>query len=299
MTSHRAFLGIGSNLGDRLLNVERALGTLETLGRVLRKSSLYRTAPWGNRSQPWFLNAAILLETQLEPRVLLAGLRAVEDELGRVRGERWGPRTIDLDLLLYDDLEIDQPDLRLPHQHMHERAFVLVPLTEIDERFKTLRDALPASELAGVVRVERESVASMPDERAFSVSAHVDELAKFLSAGDVSRIRIARADVDIELVAQSRRVRRPARSEEPTSAESPVQRVDTIKAELVGIFHVGRPAPIEGEVFDGDRELGYIEALGIRTSVHSMGVGRLVSVAIADGAPVEYGQPLFLIARGK
>lgn len=299
MTSHRAFVGIGSNLGDRVLNVERALDGLGTLGKILGRSSLYRTAPWGNPSQPWFLNAVVLLQTQLAPRVLLAGLRALENELGRIRNQRWGPRTLDLDLLLYDDLQVDEPDLRLPHRHMHERAFVLVPLTEIDDRFKTLRDALPARELAGVVRVERESVTRMPEERALSASAHVRELARFLTGGDCCRVRVARGDVDIEVVAESHRAGAPGRSADRTAADSPAQRIDTIKADLVGIFHVGRPAPTEGEVFDGDRELGFIEALGIRTSVHSMGGGRLVSVAVADGAPVEYGQPLFLVARGK
>lgn len=298
LTSQRAYVGIGSNLGDRVVNIERALVALGALGKVLRQSSFYHTVPWGNPAQPWFLNGVVLLQTELEPRALLAGLRAVEEELGRVRRDRWGPRAIDLDLLLYEDREIDEPDLRIPHPHMHERAFVLVPLAEIDGRFNALRDALPAPELAGVVRVERENLRSMPEERALSASAHVRALAQFLTGGDALRVRVARADVDIEIAAQPHRIR-AARSGDRSAADSAVARIDTIKADLVGIFHVGRAASFEGDVVEGDRELGYIEALGIRTPVHSMGGGRIVSVAIADGAPVEYGQPLFLIARGK
>ena len=295
---HRAYVGIGSNLGNRLLNVERALAAIGAFGKILRRSSFYQTAPWGNPAQPRFLNAVVLLQTQLEPRALLAGLRAVEEELGRVRSVRWGPRAMDLDLLLYDDREIDEPDLQVPHPHMHERAFVLVPLAEIDDRFEMLRDALPAAELAGVVPLERESVTSMPEERALSVSTHVRALAQFLAEGEVLRVRVQRADLDIE-VAATHCIRSHERSGDRTPADSSIARIDTIKADLVGIFHAGRPVPLEGDVFDADRELGYIEALGIRTSIHSMGGGRLVSVAVRDGAPVEYGQPLFLVARGK
>ncbi|HEY6449757.1 MAG TPA: 2-amino-4-hydroxy-6-hydroxymethyldihydropteridine diphosphokinase [Candidatus Cybelea sp.] len=294
---HRAYVGIGSNLGDRVLNLDRALAAIAAFGRILRRSSFYQTAPWGNPAQPWFLNAVVLLQTRLEPRALLASLRVVEEELGRVRSSRWGPRAMDLDLLLYDDREIDEPDLQVPHPHMHERAFVLVPLAEIDDRFETLRDALPAAELAGVVPLERESFTPMPEERALSASAHVRALAQFLAAGEVMRVRVQRADLDIEVAAQPHRSHE--RSGDRTSADSSLARIDTIKADLVGVFHAGRPAPLEGDVFDADRELGYIEALGIRTSIHSMGAGRLVSVAVRDGAAVEYGQPLFLVARGK
>ena len=224
-------------------------------------------------------------------------MRDAEQRLGRTARERWGPREIDLDLLLYDDLEIDEPDLRVPHPHLRERAFVLVPLAEIDDRFESLRDALDASELAGVVRVERESVIPMPEGKLGFASERVRELARFLAESDATRLRIARGDDYIEIAAGPRRAPATARSSERAAADSGAARIDTIKADLVGIFHAGRPAPVEGEVFDGDRELGYIEALGIRTSVHSMGAGRLVSVATADGSPVEYGQPLFVVAR--
>ncbi len=299
MSVHRAYVGIGTNLGQRFENVERALAALGALGTIVARSSLYRTVPWGEREQPWFLNAVAALQTGLAPRALLERLRAIEESAGRTRGERWAPRTLDLDLLLYDDLTIDEPDLRIPHPLLRERAFVLVPLTEIDPCFEALRDALPTEELAGVVRVEREHVAAMPQERDRSTSERLRSFARFLAESDATRVRVRCGDDDIEIAVAPRAVAFPFRSDDRPAADAPAQRVDTIKADLVGIFHVSRPTPIEGELFDGDRELGYIEALGIRTPIHSMGAGRLVAIATADGSPVEYGQPLFLMARGQ
>ena len=153
MSAHRAYVGVGANLGDPAANVGRALDLLGELGTVAARSSLYRTKPWGKEDQPWFVNAVALLETALEPPALLERLRALERRLGRVPGERWGPRIIDLDLLAYDDMESGDETLRLPHPHLSERAFVLVPLAEIDERYAVLRDRLEARELAGVVRL--------------------------------------------------------------------------------------------------------------------------------------------------
>lgn len=297
MTDHRAYIGIGTNLGDLIANLERALEALARLGTIIAESSIYRTAPWGNLDQPSFLNAVVLLQTRLGPRELLEGLQEAERRLGRNVREHWGPREIDLDLLLYDDIDVDEPGLRVPHPHLRERAFVLVPLAEIDARFEALRDALRACELAGVVRVDRESVIPMSEQRLSSASERVRALAQFLAGGDAVRVRITRGDDDVEIAAPPRHVHADPRPSERASGDSAATRVDTIKADLVGIFHVGRPVPINGEVFEGDRELGYIEALGIRTPIHSMGAGRLVSVATADGTPVEYGQPLFLIAR--
>ncbi len=154
MKAHRAYVGLGANLGEPARNVERAIDLLGELGTVAARSSLYRTRPWGKADQPWFVNAVARLETALAPSALLAALRAMERRLGRVPGERWGPRIIDLDLLTYDGLETDEPGLRVPHPHLRERAFVLVPLAEIDEGFAALRDGLDAWELAGVVRLE-------------------------------------------------------------------------------------------------------------------------------------------------
>lgn len=298
MSLHRAYVGIGTNEGDRARNVERALAALSDFGDVVRRSSLYRTKPWGKLDQPWFLNAVALLETELPPLQLLDALHSIEGRLGRVRGERWGSRTIDLDLLLYDDAVFNQDGLQVPHPLLRERAFVLVPLAEIDNTFETLRDALPASELAGVERVEAESDTLMLQERTSAVSARVRLLARFLAEAGAVRVRVTRGDEDIEVTTRSRHA-----AEEPDVLEqSPLSvtsaRTDTIKAELVGIFHLSRPAPVEGDVVDADRELGYVEALGIRTPVHSMGAGRLIGIPAADGAPVEYGQPLFLVARG-
>ena len=253
--------------------------------------------PWGKADQPWYLNAVASIETILPPLDLLRALHAIEEEFGRSRSERWGPRVIDLDLLLYDDVKIVTPALSVPHPRLAERAFVLVPLSEIDDRFAALRDALSESELAGVERVERESVATMSQEDMLSPSERVRVLARFLSEGEATRVRITRGDDAIEIAAAPRAGVTVAASQRRAS-ETPSQRVDAVKTDLVGIFHLSRPAAVEGEVFEGDRELGYIEALGIRTPVHSLGAGRLVSIAAADGTAVEYGQALFLIARG-
>ncbi|HZV77230.1 MAG TPA: 2-amino-4-hydroxy-6-hydroxymethyldihydropteridine diphosphokinase [Candidatus Babeliales bacterium] len=296
--THRAYVGIGTNLGDRVANLERALLRLRRLGAIRAQSSLYRTKPWGKLDQPWFLNAVVSLETELSAPALLEEMKKTENELGRRRGERWGPRAIDLDLLLYDDLEMKTPELCLPHPHLRERAFVLTPLAEIDERFAAMRDALDASELAGVALIERESAIAMSLEGSAPLRERLTALARFLAETDAVRVRVERAQDEIELEVRPRRAT-PADRQAASTPSAAAPRIDTIKADLVGIFHVGRPVPAEGDALEGDRELGYIEALGIRTSVHSMGAGRLVSVATADGSAVEYGQPLFLIARGR
>jgi 2-amino-4-hydroxy-6-hydroxymethyldihydropteridine diphosphokinase len=129
----RAYLGLGTNLGDRLANLQRAVDLLGDRGIVVRRSSrVYETDPLGGPAQPDFLNAVIEVETDLSPRELLMACIAIEEVLGREREERWGPRTIDLDVLTYDEEHIDEPDLQVPHPRMHERAFVLVPLLELD-----------------------------------------------------------------------------------------------------------------------------------------------------------------------
>ena len=130
----RAFLGLGSNLGDRLGNLQRAVDFLSATNRVrvMRSSRVYETDPVGGVEQPDFLNAVIEVETDLSARDLLATCAGVEEALERVREVRWGPRTIDVDLLVYNELEIDEPDLVLPHPRMHERAFVMLPLLELE-----------------------------------------------------------------------------------------------------------------------------------------------------------------------
>jgi len=150
---HRAAIGAGANLGDASGTVSRALGALAELGTVRARSSLYRSKPWGPVAQPDFVNAVALLETPLDPRALLDGLKALEARFGRVGSQRWGPRAIDLDLLLFDDLALDEPGLTVPHPRMRERAFVLVPLAEVDAGFAAARDALGAAALAEVTKL--------------------------------------------------------------------------------------------------------------------------------------------------
>jgi 2-amino-4-hydroxy-6-hydroxymethyldihydropteridine diphosphokinase len=130
----RAYVGLGANLGDREAAISQALRLLgEADGvDVVAVSSLRETEPWGPVEQPPFLNGAAAVETTRGPRELLELLLAVEHRLGRVRaGERFGPRTIDLDLLLYDDVEFEEPGLTLPHPRLHERRFALEPLAEL------------------------------------------------------------------------------------------------------------------------------------------------------------------------
>jgi len=129
----RAYLGLGSNLGDRLANLEEAVRRLDAAGaRVLRSSRVYETDPVGGPEQPDYLNAVVEVETELSARDLLDACLDVERQMGRVRTERWGPRRIDIDLLTYGRRQIDEPGLTVPHPRMHERAFVLVPLLELD-----------------------------------------------------------------------------------------------------------------------------------------------------------------------
>jgi 2-amino-4-hydroxy-6-hydroxymethyldihydropteridine diphosphokinase len=138
-----ARIGLGSNLGDSVSNVTRALDALSEIGRVVARSHLYRTPPWGDLEQPEFVNAAALVETELQPRALLAALKGIEAALGRVPTRRWGPRAIDLDILAYDDLELAEPDLTIPHPGLLERAFALGPLAEIDPSYRAAFDSLP------------------------------------------------------------------------------------------------------------------------------------------------------------
>jgi 2-amino-4-hydroxy-6-hydroxymethyldihydropteridine diphosphokinase len=140
----RAYVGLGANLGDREATIRRAA---ELIG-ARRLSAIVESAPWGYEDQPRFLNAVAELETELEPRPLLELLLEVERRLGRRRdGTRWGPRTIDLDLLLYGDRALDEPGLTVPHPHLRGRLFVLEPLAELAPGLEipgngTVREAL-------------------------------------------------------------------------------------------------------------------------------------------------------------
>ena len=130
-----AYVGLGANIGDAAAAVRVGLARLDALEdvRVLSHSSLYRTPAWGDTDQPDFVNAVARVETHLGAHELLEALLQVERDAGRdrARSRRWGPRELDLDLLLFGDCRIDTPGLHVPHPHLHERAFVLVPLAEI------------------------------------------------------------------------------------------------------------------------------------------------------------------------
>ncbi|MEM6162252.1 2-amino-4-hydroxy-6-hydroxymethyldihydropteridine diphosphokinase [Erwinia sp. P6884] len=131
---NRVYLALGSNLADPLHQVQSALDALDALPDTLRvaTSSLYRTPPYGPPDQPDYLNAAVALDTLLTPEALLDGTQRIEQEQGRVRkDERWGPRTLDLDIMLYGALTIASPRLTVPHYDMRNRAFMLAPLLEI------------------------------------------------------------------------------------------------------------------------------------------------------------------------
>ena len=129
----RAAIALGSNLDDPAAHVRRAMDEIDALRetRVLARSSLHRTAPVGYADQPDFVNACVLVETGLAPRALLDALLALEKRHGRVREIPNGPRTLDLDIVLYGDAHIDEPGLKVPHPRAHERAFVLEPLREV------------------------------------------------------------------------------------------------------------------------------------------------------------------------
>ena len=131
---HIAYIGIGSNIGDKVHQCEKAVSEIVKIDRhkLLAKSSLFKTQPIGYTSQDWFVNAVIEIETDLEPLDLLRSLKAIEARLGRTETFRWGPRVIDLDLLLFDQEEIQTEELQIPHPRFHERQFVLIPLAEID-----------------------------------------------------------------------------------------------------------------------------------------------------------------------
>jgi 2-amino-4-hydroxy-6-hydroxymethyldihydropteridine diphosphokinase len=153
-----AFLGLGSNLGDRAGYLRSATSRLAALPgtALVAASGIYETPPWGLTEQPAFLNQVLRIETTLEPLPLLRAALAVESELGRVRDVRWGPRAIDIDILSYDDLRSDDPDLVLPHPRLFERAFVLVPLHEIAPDLvidgRAVADALATLDRTGIVR---------------------------------------------------------------------------------------------------------------------------------------------------
>jgi 2-amino-4-hydroxy-6-hydroxymethyldihydropteridine diphosphokinase len=159
---HITYIGIGSNLGDKLHHCEKAISEILKIDRhkLIAKSSLFKTQPIGYTSQDWFVNGVIKIETDLEAPKLLRTLKDIESLLGRTKTFRWGPRTIDLDILFFDDAEIYTEELQIPHPLIQDRQFVLVPLAEIDRNLihpvlkKTVQELLNNfKEDQGVVKI--------------------------------------------------------------------------------------------------------------------------------------------------
>ncbi|WP_336489064.1 2-amino-4-hydroxy-6-hydroxymethyldihydropteridine diphosphokinase [Methylobacterium nigriterrae] len=154
----QAYLGLGSNIGDKAAMLDAAVEGLAARPGILvtARSAAYRTPPWGDTDQDWFLNAALGVETDLSPHGLLEACLSVETALGRVRARRWGPRVIDIDVLHYAGAEVSDERLVLPHRFVRERAFVLVPLAEIAPDLviggETVSEALSRLDASGIVR---------------------------------------------------------------------------------------------------------------------------------------------------
>jgi 2-amino-4-hydroxy-6-hydroxymethyldihydropteridine diphosphokinase len=303
-----ARIGLGSNLGNAARTVERAIVALAAAGTVTARSALYRSKPWGVRNQPGFVNAAVLLETELEPLALLRALKDIERELGRRPSYRWGPRTIDLDILVYDDVVLAGPELEIPHPRLWERAFALVPLAEIDPSFSAARDALGSRDRMAVQRIRGAAARSQSIVNWDETLERARAAAEFCASAGLVRFRIEEDELGIEV----RRPGRLARAAAPPVSESaahsngthgssngsaaPADKPKTVlKAEFVGIVRFSRPSVTAGTVLVEDRELAYVESLGIRNPVRSAGKGRVADVFVTDGQPVEYGQPLFSI----
>lgn len=150
------YLGLGTNLGDRRGNLQAAVAALPPLVEVMAESKVYETPAWGFEDQPTFLNMAVKAQTDLAPGDLLAYLKGIEARLGRTATFRWGPRVIDIDILFYDDLLLETPELVIPHARLHERAFVLIPLLDIDPELvhpllhKTMRQLSEGVDASGI-----------------------------------------------------------------------------------------------------------------------------------------------------
>ncbi len=163
---HIAYIGIGSNVGDKARQCEQGISEIQKLDRhrLLARSSLYKTQPIGYIEQDWFINLVIKIETEMDAPALLSSLKEIESRLGRVETLRWGPRTIDLDILFFNDHQIQTDELTVPHPLIQDRQFVLVPLAEIDPNLthpvlkKTVKELLEGLP-------ENQGVERLPDAR--------------------------------------------------------------------------------------------------------------------------------------
>lgn len=162
------YLSLGSNLGDRQANLHTAIGKLVNLGDVIKVSCLYETEPVELREQPWFLNCAVLMQTELLPKIFLKRILGIEREMGRKRTRPKGPRTIDIDILLFGNATIETPELRVPHPAMHERRFVLAPLAEIAAEVRHPVMKRTARELLEALPPERVKVKKLSTSKKFS-----------------------------------------------------------------------------------------------------------------------------------
>ncbi len=165
--SARVYLSLGSNVGDRAAQLRNAIARLGAAGRVVAQSSLYETEPVEFTEQPWFLNCAVALETDTTPQQLMAAILGIEEEMGRKRVQKKGPRTIDIDILIFGNMIVKSKRLTIPHPAMQHRRFVLEPLAEIapeavhpvfNKTIRELRDALPEGQ--SVRRVASSSMAN-------------------------------------------------------------------------------------------------------------------------------------------
>ena len=157
----KVLMSLGSNTGNRLIMLTKALSELERGGFCITdKSKIWETSPWGLTNQPRFLNMCICAETKFPPEEMIRTIKNIEKKLGRSKSIKWGPREIDIDIIAIGGLVIETPDLSVPHRHMHERTFVLIPLKEIDPQFrhpvtgKTLDEmicALPAEKMEWII----------------------------------------------------------------------------------------------------------------------------------------------------
>jgi len=159
MDEHIVYLALGSNLGNRAANLKEAIAALSPQMEVKAKSKVYETPPWGYTEQEKFLNQVLMVKTYLEPELLLKHLKRLEVALGRKASFQNGPRLIDIDILFYDDLIFESPELMIPHPRVHERGFVLLPMLDIAPDFvhpvkqKSVRDLIAGCDLRGIVQI--------------------------------------------------------------------------------------------------------------------------------------------------